>query len=302
MIVRPPPTAGAKPEPGRGHHPFFAGFFVLFMAILGPFVAKADTTPRRIVSLNLCTDQLLLTLAPRERIVGLSFLAADPGLSALAAETAGLPLLRGQAEEVLPLRPDLVLAGQYTARPTVALLRAHGIKVVEVGLTDDFVAIRQQIRNVAAALGTVERGETVIAAMDRMLDQARPPPGQARPRVLALAPGAFTAGSGTLSDSAMQAAGMANYAAAKGLAGYGYLSLENIAADPPDLLLIDGEEGRSPSLNGQLLAHPALVRAVPAARRPTVPARLWTCGGPFTAEAVRLLAVARDRLAATVQP
>lgn len=290
------------PEPGRGHHPFFAGFFVLFMAILGPFMAKADTVPQRIVSLNLCTDQLLLTLAPRERIAGLSFLAADPGLSALAAQTSGLPLLRGQAEEVLPLQPDLVLAGQYTARPTVALLRAHGIQVLEVGLTDDFASIRQQIRSVAAALGTVERGEAVIATMDRMLDQAQPSSGRNRPRVLALAPGAFTAGSGTLSDSAIRAAGMDNYATVKGLAGYGYLSLESIAADPPDLLLIDGDEGRSPSLNGQLLNHPVLARAVPVAHRPAVPARLWTCGGPFTAEAVRLLAAARDRLAAEKRP
>ncbi|WP_173012439.1 ABC transporter substrate-binding protein [Niveispirillum sp. SYP-B3756] len=265
-------------------------------------MAKADTPPSRIVSLNLCTDQLLLTLAPRERIAGLSFLAADPSLSALAAEAAGLPLLRGQAEEVLPLRPDLVLAGQYTARPTVALLRAHGIKVVEVGLTADFTAIRQQIRSVAAALGTVERGEAVIAAMDSTLDQARPPPGQARLRVLALAPGAFTAGSGTLSDSAMQAAGMENYAATKGLAGYGYLPLESIAADPPDLLLMDRDEGQAPSLNGQLLNHPALTHAVPVTRRPTVPARLWTCGGPFTAEAVRRLAAARDLLATERRP
>lgn len=272
------------------------------MAILVPFVAKADAVPRRIVSLNLCTDQLLLTLAPRERIAGLSFLATDPGLSALAAEAAGLPLLRGQAEEVLPLQPDLVLAGQYTARPTVALLRAHGITVVEVGLTADFAAIRQQIRSVAAALGTVERGEAVIAAMDQALDQARASPGQVRPRVLALAPGAFTAGSGTLYDAAMQAAGMQNYAATKGLVGYGYLALESIAADPPDLLLMDGDEGQAPSLNGQLLNHPALTHAVPATRRPAVPARLWACGGPFTAEAVRRLAAARDLLAAEARP
>jgi iron complex transport system substrate-binding protein len=266
------------------------------MAIKPPAWAEGGSTPRRLVSLNLCTDQLLLALAPRDAIAGLSFLAVDRSLSAQADAAVGLPLLRGQAEEVLTLQPDLVLAGMFTARPTVALLQARGVKVMQVGLADDFNAIRQQIRTVAAALGRVERGEALIAAMDATLTAAIPAsPPTRRPRALSLAPGAFTAGAGTLTDAVMRAAGLDNYAAAKGLTGYGYLSLEQIAADPPDLLLVDGTEGKAPSLNGQLLAHSALARAVPPAHRPAVPGWMWSCGGPFTAEAVRLLAAARDR-------
>jgi len=287
-----------KQKGSASHHDrylFLAAIFVLFMAIKPLALAEGSAAPRRIISLNLCTDQLLLALSPRDRIAGLSFLAVDRTLSALADAAAGLPLLRGQAEEVLTLQPDLVLAGMFTARPTVALLRARGITVLEVGLADDFAAIHQQIRTVAAALGRVERGEALIAAMDATLAEARPASGQTRPRALALAPGAFTAGGGTLTDAAMRTAGLDNYAATKGLTGYGYLSLEQIAADPPDLLLVDGTEGKTPSLNGQLLAHPALARAIPAERRPTVPGWMWTCGGPFTADAVRLLAAARDQ-------
>lgn len=265
------------------------------MAMLAPIAAKAG--PARVVSLNLCTDQLALLLLPRDRIAGLTHLAADPGLSALAGQVGDIPLLQGMAEEVLPLAPELVLAGAFTTRHTIALLRARGIPVLEIGLVNDFDDIRAQIRQVAAALGETARGEAAIADMDAVLAAARPADGMARRlRVLSLAPGAFTAGSGTLYDAVMRAAGLDNYAAGKGLAGYGYLSVETVAADPPDLLVAGTDEGRHPSLNGQMLTHPALTSAVPASRRPVVPGRLWTCGGPFTAEAVARLADARDRL------
>jgi iron complex transport system substrate-binding protein len=295
FIVQPGRDTQRRSASHRGRYLFLAVIFVLFMAIKPLPGAKGESAPRRLVSLNLCTDQLLLTLAPRDHIAGLSFLAVDRSLSAQAEAAAGLPLLQGQAEEVLTLQPDLVLAGMFTARPTVALLQARGIRVMQVGLADDFDAIRQQIRTVAAAIGQIDRGEAVIAEMDATLAAARPTSDVVRPRALTLAPGAFTAGAGTLTDAAMRAAGLENYAAAKGLKGYGYLSLEQIAADPPDLLLVDGTEGKSPSLNGQLLAHPALARAIPAGRRPAVPGWMWTCGGPFTAGAVQLLAAARDR-------
>lgn len=294
-----PSRPAANPCERRGSTglSLLAALCVASVAALTPIAAKAG--PARVVSLNLCTDQLALLLLPRDRIAALSFLAADAGLSALSDRVGTIPLVQGMAEEVLPLAPDLVLAGAFTTRPTIALLRARGVPVLEVGLVSDFEAIRAQIRQVAAALDVAARGEELIAAMDAKLAAARPPAAWAgiRPlRVLSLAPGAFTAGSGTLSDAVMRAAGLVNYAADKGLAGYGYMPVETVAADPPDLLIANADEAGHPSLNGQMLAHPAIVRAVAAANRPAVPGKLWTCGGPFTADAVTLLAAARDHL------
>lgn len=289
------PAANPRERRGSTGLSVFGLICVASMAALMPIAAKAG--PVRVVSLNLCTDQLALALLPRDRIAALSFLAADPGLSALSGQVGDIPLVQGMAEEVLPLAPDLVLAGTFTTRPTIALLRARGVPVLEVGLVQDFDGIRAQIRQVATALDVTARGEQMITAMDATLRAARAPAGrQGRLRVLSLAPGAFTAGSGTLSDAVMRAAGLINYAADKGLAGYGYLPVETVAADPPDLLISNTDEGGRPSLNGQVLAHPALDRSVPAAARPQVPGKLWTCGGPFTADAVAILAQARDRL------
>ncbi len=289
------PAANPRERRGSTGLSVIAALCVASMAALAPIAAKAG--PQRVVSLNLCADQLALMLLPRDHIAGLTHLANDPGLSALWEQAGDIPRLKGLAEEVLPLKPDLVLAGAFTTRPTIAILRARGIPVLEIGLVNDFDGIRAQIRTVAAALDRTGRGEELVAEMDAKLAAARIPDGDSqRPRVLSLAPGGFTSGSGTLNDAVMQAAGLTNYASEKGMQGYGYLSVETVAADPPDLLIVNTDEKGHPSLNGQMLSHPALARAVPATRRPHVQGRLWTCGGPFTADAVTQLAAARDRL------
>lgn len=256
-------------------------------------------SPQRVVSLNVCTDQLAVLLLPPERIAAVSFLARDPDISYVAAQAAALPAVLGTAEEIIPLRPDLVLVGRFTTRPTVRLLRARGIPVLELDLAGSFDDIRAQVRQVARTLDVAARGEELLAEMDRRLAEAAPESSETpAPRLLTFAPGGFTAGGGTLSDAVMRAAGFANYAAARGLKGYGYLPIEIVAADPPEALVGGRERPGYPSMAGRLLSHPALARSIPEQARIRIPGSLWSCGGPFTAEAVTRLAAARRALQA----
>ena len=66
--------------------------------------ARPMACRQRIVSLNLCADQILVDLVPRERIAAVSHLAADPWSSAVAEKARGIPWTRGKAEEVLAYR------------------------------------------------------------------------------------------------------------------------------------------------------------------------------------------------------
>ncbi|MFM2128529.1 MAG: hypothetical protein RL477_75, partial [Pseudomonadota bacterium] len=99
--------------------------------VLGPCAAARADKPQRIVSINLCTDQLAMLLVPAERIVSLSFLAADPASSAMAELGARFHLNHGLAEEILPLDPDIVLAGPHGAGAAIALLRRLGRPVFQ---------------------------------------------------------------------------------------------------------------------------------------------------------------------------
>jgi iron complex transport system substrate-binding protein len=266
---------------------------VVAAVVVAAVVVAAAAPPGRIVSLNLCADQLVVLLAEPQRIVSLSHLARDRELSYVAVQADAFPINHATAEEILPLAPDLVVAGAYTARPAVALLRARDVPVLELTIPQDFPGIRAQIRTVAAALGVPERGLSLVGDMDRLLAGAAPPPaGHPHPLAIAWQAGGFTAGRGTLEDAVMTAAGLDNLASRRGLAGYGYLSLEVVVAGHPDLLIAEAEPPGRPSLRQMLLQHPALSHAGAIGRRIALPPALMACAGPFTALAVQRLALA----------
>src|SRR5205085_3688901 len=123
-------------------------------------------TPRRVVSFNICADQLVLALADPQQIAGLSPYAADPMLSVLWQEGARFRRVDWQAESVMPLKPDLVLVGSWDRPVTQRMLVRLGIRVERLDLVDDIATARAEIVRVAALLGHPERGERLLARLD----------------------------------------------------------------------------------------------------------------------------------------
>ena len=250
--------------------------------------------PQRIVSMNLCTDQLVLLLAERDRIASISYLAFDPEISHHALLAQGLHANHGQAEEILPLRPDLILAGTYTTRATTTLLRRFGHRILTLDPASGFADIHDNIRRVGKALGEAPKAERIIYDFDRRLADVRrrSSPGRLAPRTIVLQPRGMTTGPGSLVDGILRAAGLRNLSADLGVTGMGFLPLERLIAARPDLLVVAARTAERPSLTHQALHHPAHA-ALGDARRIELPASLWTCGGP-PAEAVARLAKAAD--------
>ena len=122
--------------------------------------------PQRVMSLNLCADQLLMALLPESRLVSITWLSRTEGDPELLALAARLPVNHGSAEEVLQVRPDLVVAGRFTTGTTRALLKRTGVRLLEIEPVADWDGIRRVTREVAAAVGERERGERLLAAMD----------------------------------------------------------------------------------------------------------------------------------------
>jgi iron complex transport system substrate-binding protein len=249
--------------------------------------------PKRIVSLNLCTDQILLELVPRERIRALSWLAGDRDVSPVAGELAGIKLVRGDAEEVLSLAPDLVLANPYAAAPTVDLLRRLGYATEVVPFAQDFAGIRRAVRQVAAAVGEVDQGELVVARFDAALaDQDSMPAANRRPEALVYQVNGMVSGADSLLDAALKAAGLANQArpeARLGLASGGRRALEQLVAAPPDLLVLAQAPGTYATVVSDNLRHPALKQLMQHKASLVLPMPLWLCGSPRIADAIKML-------------
>ena len=93
--------------------------------------------PRRVVSLNLCTDQLALMIADPGQLVSVSWHAERLAVRPLADMARSLHANHGLAEEIYRLQPDLVLTGPYTAPTTVAMLERLGVEPQSI-FNDDF--------------------------------------------------------------------------------------------------------------------------------------------------------------------
>ncbi len=254
-------------------------------------LAAAPSTaakPERIVSTNVCTDQLVLLLAERARIASLSHLAADPATSAMSREAAGLPVNHGLAEEIVPLDPDLVIATAFSTRATNTILRRLGYRVLEVPVAADLAAVGTNILTVAEAVGEPDKGRALAARLASRIAAATPrEPGPPRLAALYQANG-YTSGTGTLANAVVEAAGFRTLGRTLGIVGTGILPLETLIVARPDILIL-GRERAGLALAGAAPRHPALARSF--AGRPVIriPDNLWLCGTPCVAAAYERL-------------
>jgi len=277
---------------------FLPAIGVIVAALSAAGLAPAAETvskPQRIVSMNLCTDEMVLRLADRRNISSVTWQARDRDNSNVADLARNVPINHGLAEEVLPLNPDLVLAGIYTTRATVALLKRAGMRVVDTDVPRSFEDVRQQYREIAAVLDEKERGERIIAEMDSnlaRLERDRPP---VAPTAIVLHGDHYTYGRGSMIDVVLTHAGLENVAVRLGIGEFGQVPLEIMAMNPVDVLILGSNRDGPPALATELLRHPVLSRLSDHTRVVVIPNRLWNCSGPALVEAVeRLMRVAKD--------
>ena len=261
-----------------------------------PAHASSPPPPQRIVSLNLCTDQILLDLVPRSRIRALSHLAADASVSATAEKARGIPWTRGAAEDVLRLDPDLVIAGTWSTPATVSLLERLGRRVVKVPHARDLAEIRTIIATMAEAVGEGEAGHRLVADFDRRLAAAKFAADPVPPTATLYGINGLTAGPGTLPDAMLDAAGFRNMADVLDLGRRGDLSLEQLVARPPDLLVLSLAPEAATTMVAENLRHPALKALLTRTRHVQLPRAYFLCGTHRVAEGIERLAEARRAL------
>jgi iron complex transport system substrate-binding protein len=260
---------------------------VTILALKAP--ALAQPSPQRVVSLNLCADQLLLALADREQIASLSPLARDRSISFLAEEAAGVPVNEGKGEAILFSGADLVLTGRFGSHARRELLERQGLDVMVLDPWQSLGEGRAQIRSLARRLGHPERGEALIGEIDAALARAKDivPRGRS---VLTYYRRGWVPSSDSLVSELLRHMGFMLHQDALGLRRGGIVRLERIVASPPDYALMDDATGRSVDNGSALLVHPALIAAIPPERRLVIPGKLAICGGPATPAAIDALA------------
>lgn len=258
------------------------------MAAAAVFTAAAAAQaapPQHVMSLNLCTDQLLLDLLPPQRIASITYLSRSRDKAIHWAQAAGVPINHGLAEEVLAEQPDLVLVGTYTTVAARRLLKKVGVAVLEVAPANSFDDIRSTTRKVAAALGEQEAGERLLANMDATLHELAATRPSHVVTVAGWDGGGSVPGQGTLFDAILRAAGGVNIASTSATTRSGSFGIEELLAAHPDVLAYSASrDDAAPSLRSDVSRHP-LVQEIYRHRRVSYPEILYSCGLPESAQA-----------------
>lgn len=271
-------------------------FTVLAAAAWLMSCGAASAAGPRIVSMNVCSDQLVLSLADPDQILGLSRFARDAWQSWAADKAKRFPTLSGGAEDVLVLRPDIVVVSLFDKRATRDLLKAQGLHLVEFTVPRTLDEVREQIRAMGEVVNHADRAQAEIARLDAAIGRARAAASTRHYRVLPLERRGFVAGDDSLVNSLLREVGLVNAAGELGIGAGGFASLEAIVKLRPDFILVAEAGDRAEDDGRAFLLHPALERFYPSSRRIVIPDRLTVCGGAMLADALDVLIAELQRV------
>ncbi|NDV48566.1 MULTISPECIES: ABC transporter substrate-binding protein [unclassified Salipiger] len=261
------------------------------LAAMGLSPATAQDAPARVVSMNLCTDQLAMLLAAPGQLLSVSKLARDPMSSAMADAAMAYPVNHGQAEEVWLMQPDLVIVGSYTAQAAAQMLERLGTRVQRIAPATSLADVPARLRTLGEAMGRQARAEALIAEFETRLAALREKVDR-RPSAALYYANGYTTGDQTLAGEILLAAGFDNIAGAR---GGGQLPLEALAMAQPEAL-ITARPYPGASRSEEILMHP-VVRQLRAAQAATANTGTdWICGTPFVLQAIEELSEFRKAL------
>ena len=236
--------------------------------------------PSRIVSLTYGTDEILAELVSFERILAFCKYAGNEDITFITAsecEQVGR-VSDGEAEQLLALKPDLVLASTSTPQQVVQLLASSGVPVYVSEIPSTYEGMKGKIHGVAEAVNEKEQGEALILLMDDKLAVIEEKLSSITPEKERTALGLSFRGilgkKGSLFADVLRLAhvrdGAATYDLPKGTNTY--LSLEVLPKINPDVIFLPvwhvREEDDPQKFADQLLTNPAFgeIKAVKEGR------------------------------------
>ena len=215
----------------------------------GPVLARAARKPARLIAMTLVTAEMLLALAPKEKIVGLHKLAGNANYSNVADKVGGIPLIGSAPERIIALRPDMVFVASYSSAAFLNHLRVAGVPVSKFSSFSGVEDVFKNIEKMGRLIGEQEKARRLIAGAREKIRaiRARIPKNQKPPRILTLVRGGWVTGSHTSHDALIRLAGGENVAAESGIRGARRISAERAIAWNPDVIMVgvNPESGES---------------------------------------------------------
>lgn len=198
---------------------------------------KLDKYPERIISLTPNNTEILFALGLGERVVGVTTYCDYPEE---VSQKARIGDLQGNVEEIVALKPDLVVAKAVLNEDIVSKLRKLDVPVLCVD-PESIDGVYRSIELIAKVTGTDSNGDKIISEMKAKISDVQQKvaeiPEEERLKVFIEVGNdpLYTAGGNTYVDELVRLAGGINIAS--DITGYQMYSLETVVKCHPDAIL-----------------------------------------------------------------
>ncbi len=269
------------------------GLWLVFLVFV--FSSTVYAYPKRIASINLCTDQLLFEIAEPNKIISITYLSLDPEISNHPKRAKKYRVNHGLAEEIVHLNPDLILAGKYSSLSATKILKTLGFEVAVFEPAVSIDGIYKNIERLSNLIGRPNIGKKVIQKIKKKFKPDRLEKQGKKPTAVIFKARGFTLGKNSLANEVVLYSGLINIARDQIRGSFDYMPLERLIALNPDLIITDAFNENSPSLSQNLLRHPALGKMSQIKSRENypnvavIPARYWNCGNSSITHALAQL-------------
>lgn len=244
--------------------------FAFASAISLALAGTAEAAPKRVASLKLCTDEILLALAEPRTIASVTYLAQEKLETPLWQQARRHSRNDGTLLSVTRHRPDLVFDMGGGGRDAERIAGRLGIRIVMLPYPQRLRDLKATIRTMAAALERKPAGERLVGRIEAL---ERSAPGSQADTIWLGGGGRSVAAEGLAADW-MRLAGLKQ----RSLRG-DRVSLEQLLVSPPQVLLRSDYRSGQYSGEQRWLSHP-LAKGVQKSHTVRSDGRRWTCMGP----------------------
>lgn len=219
--------------------------------------------PKRILSLSSAFDTVLLGLIEPSRLAGISSLVKYEGYSLewQKAKQVKVQLYSYPFEKIVKLKPDLVIAPEYTSKDTIDGLRGMGIPTVIVETGKSVDGIIKNVVTLANLVGESEKGlyysQKISTELLWMESQVKKIPANQRKSVLFVSSMDGYTGTDSLFDDMSRYMGIYNAPSYRGYPPRISFTDERVLDMNPDYLLIPAYQTMDQSLVERFLHTPA---------------------------------------------
>lgn len=203
-----------------------------------------SSRPKRILTLSMSTDEIILGLVKPEKLVAVNYLLDDSTSSNISGlvKNINIKIKNPSVEKIYSLKPDIVIVPNWGDLAKVNNLRDMGLNVVVVPGAKNIQDVKISIQIIADALGEHNKGIKLIALMDKKLADIKNKvdkiPEDKRKKLVLISLMSAYGGIGSAFDDECRSAGVINGAATAGIHNGEALTKEELVKINPDILLM----------------------------------------------------------------